>query len=82
MEQSIFLHLEIAYTVSDMESSVYMFSIFSQIRIMHTAYMESQLKTTHHLFKWCHQLNFLSTCHGENWILKKILAVKYHKWEI
>ena len=26
------------------------------IRITHTAYMESQLKTTHHLFKWCRRL--------------------------
>jgi len=58
--RTILSYSEIIYAGVHMKSClyIYMFSIFCGICIMHTSttYMESRLKTTHCLFKWCRWL--------------------------
>jgi len=68
MEQSILSHLEIAYTVIHIESRsfVYVFCIFCHM--MHTTYIESLLKTTHCLFKWCHWLKVVDLFIAVYWL--------------
>ena len=58
MKWSVLSHLEITYAFAHVESHSYilMFSYFFQIHITRTTFMESWLKSTHHLFKWCHRL--------------------------